>query len=435
MARFRVLQCALCCASLSAILPPWPPTYQLNASTFVYACNYSGVFQLADPLLLNFGLIAIDWSHAKQGVWIHAAPMNASEVLIEQAAAIKALRPSARVLTYKNSVKALPWMSEVRARMASTPSGFLRFLPPPAPTRSARCDYAFSPPRCSVLYRDVGQTPLPFPTPKSKYDGLCDGPCDCGAGIPCGEFLFNLSDAALREWYANEYVLGPQSMGSGVVDGFFFDDAWRDSPSSGSNACDGSPVGGPSEVDSFCVADMGLRQADTTALTAGWAANLAAAHAAVNAAGGFNWNQFSQLGAPANTTAACTQFFSAACGPAGQYLREPLLFTFSEGPGRTFSPLPAFESDLAAFLLIRGPFAWLGFAWNGCSRDAWPLGGRNNQSFSFPDALNRDVGAPVDAFCSETVAGSGVFTRSWGGAAATFDCHAGSGRVEWKKQQ
>ena len=163
--------------------------------------------------------------------------------------------------------------------------------------------------------------------------------------------------------------MGANGMGSGVVDGFFFDDAWRDTPSPGSNACDGSPIGGPSEVDSACVEDMGLRQEDTTALTAGWAANLAATHAAVNAAGGFNWNQFTQVGAPANSSgAACLQFFSAACGPQGAYLNAALLQTYTEAPGRVFDPLPAFESDLATFLLIRGPAAWLGFSWTGSSR-------------------------------------------------------------------
>jgi lipopolysaccharide transport system permease protein len=41
--------------------------------------------------------------------------------------------------------------------LAADPAGFLAFLPPPAPTHSARCDYAFSPPRCSTRFRDVAQ--------------------------------------------------------------------------------------------------------------------------------------------------------------------------------------------------------------------------------------------------------------------------------------
>ena len=190
----------------------------------MYACNYSGFFDLSSPtpILLNFGLVAIDWSHGKQGVWVHAAPMNASEVLLQQAAAIKQARPSTRVISYKNSVKALPWMSEVRRALQRppTPTFFLPFLPAPAPTHSARCDQAFSPPRCSTLFHDIVQTPLPYITGKSKYDGLCSGACDCGVGVPCGEFLWNFSDPAVTRVFVDEYVMGDNGMGSGVVDGF-----------------------------------------------------------------------------------------------------------------------------------------------------------------------------------------------------------------------
>ena len=187
-------------------------------------------------------------------------------------------------------------------------------------------------------------------------------------------------------------------------------------------------MGGPSEVDSYCAADIGLTQADTLAITAGWAANLAASHAAVNAAGGFNWNQFLQISTPPNNTAACTSFFHSAC--EGAYQPLPILHTFSEGPGRVFDPLPFFENDLAAFLLLRGDCAFLGYAWNGCSRDDWPLGGRNNQSFSFPALLNEEVGYPVDRTCKEVGTNSGVFERAWSRANARFDCNSWRGAVE-----
>ena len=212
------------------------------------------------------------------------------------------------------------------------------------------------------------------------------------------------------------------------MDGFFLDDAWSATQRVGSNACDGSPIGGPSEVDSFCITDMGLVAADTAAITAAWSATTAAATAVVNAAGGMRWSQFEQVNTPArNATAACAAFFRAACGPSGAYQAVPLQLLFSEAPGRVFDPLPSFAQDLATFLLVRGPHAWIGYTWNGCSFNSHPAGGRNNQSWSFPDALDADVGEPV-GFCAE--ASPNVFARAWTRVNVSFDCNAWEGRVE-----
>ena len=43
--------------------PNWPATWQLNASTVVYACNFSGFF---DPHeLARFAVVGVDWSNGK----------------------------------------------------------------------------------------------------------------------------------------------------------------------------------------------------------------------------------------------------------------------------------------------------------------------------------------------------------------------------------
>jgi hypothetical protein len=175
-----------------------------------------------------------------------------------------------------------------------------------------------------------------------------------------------------------------------------------------------------------------LTQADTTAITSGWQTTLNAVHREVLAAGGFTWPQFVQIGTPANDTATCTAFFREACGPTGKYLNSAVLHTFTEKTGRIFDPLPAFEQDLAAFLLLRGPHAWIGYAWNGCSFGANPAGGRQNQSFSFPDMLDSDYGVPVPLTggCTETVPGiSGIFTRTWSRAHVQFDCQTWAGSI------
>ena len=79
--------------------------------------------------------------------------------------------------------------------------------------------------------------------------------------------------------------------------------------------------------------------------------------------------------------------------------------------------LPNFAQDLATFLLLRGPYAYLGFGWSGC-----------NVKFGFPNALKADYGVPT-GLCAETAPGSGVFTRAWSKASVQMDCNAYVGTV------
>ena len=167
---------------------PWPPTYVLNASTFVYQCNYSGLTDVGPGSIISrFGLVAFDWSEAK-AVWANAQPMTCEETLVQQAAALKRTSPDTRVLVYRNLVKALPWMATVRGALegADAAQFFLPFATPTSPSHSPRCDANFAPPRCSLLFHDQVQTPQ-FPN-NSKYDGTCTRPCVCGGdSLPCGE--------------------------------------------------------------------------------------------------------------------------------------------------------------------------------------------------------------------------------------------------------
>ncbi len=80
-------------------------------------------------------------------------------------------------------------------------------------------------------------------------------------------------------------------------------------------------------------------------------------------------------------------------------------------------PLPAFNQDLATFLLIRGPYAWLGYGWVSC-----------NIEYEFPDALKVDYGTPLGT-CAETAPNSGVFTRAYTNGKATMDCNTWTGTV------
>ena len=61
----------------------------------------------------------------------------------------------------------------------------------------------------------------------------CEGDCDCGEGLPCGEYLWDHRNGTmLRDFLINEFVLNPKTgLGNKAVSGFYFDDGWSDKPS------------------------------------------------------------------------------------------------------------------------------------------------------------------------------------------------------------
>ena len=95
-------------------VPLWPPTYDMNASSFVMLCANNGTIPLEH--FAGFGIVDVDWSSAKVQ-WAAAKPMNAEELLLAQAALIKQGSPNTRVFVYRNSVKALPWFTSVRTKL------------------------------------------------------------------------------------------------------------------------------------------------------------------------------------------------------------------------------------------------------------------------------------------------------------------------------
>ena len=185
--------------------------------------------------------------------------------------------------------------------------------------------------------------------------------------------------------------------------------------------CDHSPIGGATEEDAHCSEDMGLVQADTTAIRAAWADNMRAVQAAVLAHGGFAWAYFDQQATPAaGNASACAAFFRGACAPNSSTHASTLFLEYTQP--HTF-PLVAFPQDLATFLLIRGPYAYLGYAWVGC-----------DVQYDYRDtALNADYGEPVAGQqCAETAPGSGVFARAWTHADVQFDCNTWTPTITMK---
>lgn len=200
-------------------------------------CNTTG----SDPSkLTGFGIVDYDWSESKD-LWSKATPMNCEETMLAKAKITHSLNPAAHAWVYRNSIKALPWFTLVREKLANQ-AYWGWFLANkgcnPAPgvytcgttatvsgeggarvcgreegsaffADCARCYLPLLPPQTN-LYHDFEQTPRG----------------DCGEGIECGEYLFDLRNTSVQAWLAGEYLLGPTGLGSPAITGFYFDDDW-----------------------------------------------------------------------------------------------------------------------------------------------------------------------------------------------------------------
>ena len=181
--------------------------------------------------------------------------------------------------------------------------------------------------------------------------------------------------------------------------------------------CDHWAIGGATEEDLYCSADMGLTQADTTAITDNWRQTMQDAAAAIQAHGGWAWYMFEDSSAPlAPDSAYCASYFRGAAP-----LREvALLFQWTNS---SQYPLPNVKFDLASFMLVRGDFAWLGYAWLGCTSDATPgHGGGAAGRYTSPDEMPElavDYGVPTAPLAEVS---PGVFARDYTKATVQVDC-------------
>ena len=281
MMLFLVLA-ASCVDTAAALLPPWPPTFSLQRSTIGMPANESGYLDVG--LASKFGIIDLDWSNSKAH-WSAAQPMNDEELLIEQAAEIKAASGGkTRVFVYRNLVKALPWYTTVRERLDNPAyeSWFLKYRTDRANFTSPACDPHFSPPRCSKFYHDQANMGSIRPYCASQQ-------CDCGKH-PCGEYLWNHANGSqLREFLLHEFVAGATGLSNPAVDGMYFDDGWTNTSCAKKSTCSCSSVGGPTEVEGHCMDDMGLDQAQVTAITQEWKQTVAALAGVIKQHKAFSW--------------------------------------------------------------------------------------------------------------------------------------------------
>jgi hypothetical protein len=412
--------------------PSWGQTWSVANSTAFYGCNYAG---LLDPSLIRqFRLVQLDWSNAKE-VWANAHPMDSADLLTRQAAAVKAGRPDAVVGVYRNTVKALSWFPAVRDALADPARAglFLPFRPGGGGVNSSTvvpaCDTNYAPPRCSPLYHDENQTPQ-YRVPSDGINGTCTAaPCDCGAGVPCGEYLTDHRNASARAFVVDDVraVLSNPN-----VTMLYLDDYWVDSPEPinpdgdqpAEGYCTHGPVGGPSEIQLNCTDDMGLGQADVTAIKAGWESTFSQVYDVMDEMGAYAYLGFTFVSTPGPGEAAATIRALCAEGTGGaQYnaAAQYLLTTPAEccPPDRN-TTLLQFEQDLAFFQLVRGPWSFVGYGWEWCATD-----------YQMPPGLFLDYGDPLGT-CAETAPGSGVFSRPFTRSTAFFDTNVYAGNVTMK---
>ena len=178
---------------------------------------------------------------------------------------------------------------------------------------------------------------------------------------------------------------------------------------------------------------MGLTPAMQAQISKSYVANMAVIYAELLKRGMFSWQQ--QWNGQENPTAkngCCTHPLvskGSSCAPTLRKLcaadspaqTRVLNYAFSPGGCRTDpSNLTEPLQDIANFLLVRGPQAFLGHGWLGCSRE-----------YEIPEQLNWDFGEPAE-LCKETAPSSGVFTREWTKATIQMDCSSWTPTIKMK---
>jgi hypothetical protein len=239
----------------------------------------------------------------------------------------------------------------------------------------------------------------------------------------------SVNGQTFAEWYIEEYLFGPTAAGNLDISGFYFDDHWK-------GPAESRP--GPSEMDLRAVVDMGLSTEDLLDVVAAFEWIQDKAYAALLDRGKFSWNQlwngdrtpWIDCPDPIVTQDNCSADIRSLCSADSLVQKHAMLYAFSPGcqchtkgtcqSNFSWNNFTDPEADIAAFLLTRGPFSWLGHGWSGCTNTQPGTARHFQELYHRPAAVDGDYGRPLE-LCSETA--PGVFTRRWSKATITFDCN------------
>ena len=168
------------------------------------------------------------------------------------------------------------------------------------------------------------------------------------------------------------------------------------------------------------------RRQSVSAMSAAFQRLSAKVYAAALTRGRFAWNQFFDNGVdcimPLVSKDNCALDLRTMCTAAAPEQTRAQLYGFSPGScrGTNVANLSEPLADVVNFQLIRGPHAFLGNGWVGCS-----------QQFERPPILDADFGDPA-GLCTETAPGSGVFQREFAHATVQMNCSSWTPSVAWR---
>jgi hypothetical protein len=400
-------------------------------SSIIMPCNYTGPFDL--EYSTKWGIADIDWSNSKKQ-WVQKQPMESQEELVTAATAIHAKSSKTKVWIYRNLAWAPSWFTDVREKILSNPDWFIKFKKDP-PYNNTKCTFD----KCSDLFHSQFQTPEY--RSHSVDSGSCDEHhCDCGETIPCGWYLWNHTHPDCREWLVKEHMMGHTAMGNDAIQGVFIDDVWDEN---------GPELEGPGSE--WAVHDTGMTSQQVVEMQTDWRKTMDAANNAVIDAGGYTWRLFYNNWTCANAPFKkheCEEYRNLACSPEAPLEKNALFYGFSGMTGCSpdqdgnlvidsgahqyqhphLNPMPPGHDPiidkiqhLASFLLIRGPYAWIGWAWLGCGNFPYR-----------PTELDVDYGVPLGT-CKKLEGEDGVFVREYTKSSIRVECKKWEASIILKK--
>ena len=205
-----------------------------------------------------------------------------------------------------------------------------------------------------------------------------------GNAAGCKQYFWNYSNPDAAAWVLAESEQGALATGSPYVDGTFLDDSQAIPQEHGD-----------------APRNMGLSALQLAALQNDTHRFVQTAITTLAAQGKFSWQGFDgnrggdpDEVAPAPRASNCAAYMAEVCAPGWQSV--PMTMNW-DGANTT----------LAAFLIGRGPVAYLGSGWNGGPLLRWDA------------RFDMDVGEP-QGLCTSPSAN--VFSRAWTRGVATLDC-------------
>jgi len=289
--------------------------------------------------------------------------LTGAATLVEQCRRIKAVDATTKCFVYRNTELALEWMEPHRVVMNDP----------------AFADYF-------IRYQPGNPSNT---TPGTIYNEDAGGP-----GSGAHQYFFNYSNRDAFEYVLGVSEQGELATGSEYVDGTFLDDSQaipQEHPNAPANA-------GLSALQLLLLQNASFEFFNT-------------AVAQLAASGAYIWQGFNglQQGDPdgvgiSPTAATCQAYMELVCDPLWQSVPRTMDWPHSSQADK----LPV----LAAFLVSRGPYAFIGSGWFGGGSIGLPPWDTMWDAY--------DVGEPT-GLCSQ--AEPGVFSRTWTRGTSALNCN------------